>query len=653
MKLTREAIQRMVGGNVGSGYVGGSGGSGGGGGVGAAWVDENYVSKAFFNQLFAAKGMETVYTSDDDGETWTQDGDPTEITFLPNEMPSEVIEDGETAGTKVKTVRSLRDTKSLLGLWADQYLSALGRNSSSGGGGGGGGGVTSITAGTGLSGGTITSSGTIAINSTYQQYIQHGETAYNNLSNYLSKSGGSMLNTNLVTNMNADLLDGKHIVTPGSENVAGSYADRIPFIGSDYVMEVGRYIDFHLADGTGDFVTRVALDSTASGNTVALPKNTGTLALTSDLNGYATQSWVESKGYLTSVSFYDLSSHPTTLGGYGITDAKFGTTGTDYVPITLGNTTKNVLTNHQTVSGTFWGNSWSNGGTVNGTISAGSGGGGLEQFHYIELNSAGTLTNYGGFIDFHFNGSAGDYTTRIIEDAIGVLSIYGKGNTTPYNDKLAGLRIGSNVTDESYLQIGAIQIVYDYSNNALRVQSTTGGVANLYAMGAVSALGKSGGSGGGGDANESRSYTMPESGDSNKWHRLGNYTMNSNGQVVCLDIFTGNGYNGQPYQNSWARIILKRSANTSGTASVVSVTCEQFGRSLGDGKILVRVNATAYYAGQVWVKCPWSNPLGAYTVQGNYSSWLHNANNNEDTANPSYNQTTGYYDSTGSMSTTE
>jgi hypothetical protein len=172
-------------------------------------------------------------------------------------------------------------------------------------------------------------------------------------------------------------------------------------------------------------------------------------------------------------------------------------------------------------------------------------------------------------------------------------------------------------------------------------------------MGAVSALGKSGGSGGGGDANESRSYTMPESGDANKWHRLGNYTMNSDGQVVCIDIFTGNGYNGQPYQNSWARIMLKRSANTSGTASVVSVTCEQFGRSLGDGKILVRVNATAYNAGQVWVKCPWANPLGAYTVQGNYSSWLHNASVNDDTTNPSYNQTTGYYDSTGSMSTTE
>lgn len=43
-------------------------------------------------------------------------------------------------------------------------------------------GVTSITAGTGLSGGTITGTGTIAISSTYQDYIAHGESAYNSLS---------------------------------------------------------------------------------------------------------------------------------------------------------------------------------------------------------------------------------------------------------------------------------------------------------------------------------------------------------------------------------------------------------------------------------------------------------------------------------------
>ena len=58
--------------------------------------------------------------------------------------------------------------------------------------GGAGGTVTSIATGTGLTGGTITSSGTISINSTYQDYISHGESAYNSLSNYLALAGGTM-----------------------------------------------------------------------------------------------------------------------------------------------------------------------------------------------------------------------------------------------------------------------------------------------------------------------------------------------------------------------------------------------------------------------------------------------------------------------------
>ena len=53
-------------------------------------------------------------------------------------------------------------------------------------------GVTSVATGTGLTGGTITSTGTISINSTYQTYISHGESAYNSLSNYLPLAGGEM-----------------------------------------------------------------------------------------------------------------------------------------------------------------------------------------------------------------------------------------------------------------------------------------------------------------------------------------------------------------------------------------------------------------------------------------------------------------------------
>lgn len=43
----------------------------------------------------------------------------------------------------------------------------------------------------------------------------------------------------------------------------------------------------------------------------------------------------------------------------------------------------------------------------------------------IELNSTGSLSGYGGFIDFHYNGNTADYTSRIIENASGQLAING------------------------------------------------------------------------------------------------------------------------------------------------------------------------------------------------------------------------------------
>jgi len=131
-------------------------------------------------------------------------------------------------------------------------------------------------------------------------------------------------------------------------------------------------------------------------------------------------------------------------------------------------------------------------------------GGSIEGFHSIELNSLGSLNgNYGGFIDFHYTGSSAsaDYTSRIIEDSVGGLTVMAK--TTSGSDKEAGLRIGTtnganylqvgttntNSTNQSYVQIGNIRLVYEYSNNALKVQTSTGGAANFYALGGISALG--------------------------------------------------------------------------------------------------------------------------------------------------------------------
>lgn len=81
--------------------------------------------------------------------------------------------------------------------------------------------------------------------------------------------------------LDADTLDGYH--AKGSNDRPYGH---IPTIGSDGVMEVGRYIDFHNDNnGKHDFSTR--LQSTGNyGNEVNLPSARGTLALINDVNNY-------------------------------------------------------------------------------------------------------------------------------------------------------------------------------------------------------------------------------------------------------------------------------------------------------------------------------------------------------------------------------
>ena len=179
--LTREEILRLQ--KKQTSTVGSSGNSGGG--ITQAQLDAALARKVdvdFFAQLFE------VY-----------DGfDPATATKI------------ETNATMPTSTTSV-NIKALFGFWSQSFVSALGI--SPGGGGGGGGasylgdledvtlsspstgqalvyrngkwvnetisaGVTSVSTGTGLTGGPITGAGTISIDSTYLTRISHGETAY-------------------------------------------------------------------------------------------------------------------------------------------------------------------------------------------------------------------------------------------------------------------------------------------------------------------------------------------------------------------------------------------------------------------------------------------------------------------------------------------
>ena len=110
MRLNQEKVRRMVGRGFGSG-------SGAGGGVSQSdlegfatqpWVEQNYISKEFFNTLFTIHG----HDADDTGVP------PTDVIIEPN--------DTETV---------LDSIEAMVGLWTEKYLSALGLSSGGGGGG--------------------------------------------------------------------------------------------------------------------------------------------------------------------------------------------------------------------------------------------------------------------------------------------------------------------------------------------------------------------------------------------------------------------------------------------------------------------------------------------------------------------------------------
>ena len=569
---------------------GGTGGSGGGGGLDPSalagyasmgWVEDNYISKAFWTELFIIHGMETVYTSDDDGQTWTQDGDPTSIIFSPNEVPSEVIEDGETEGTKVKTVRTITSIEAKKGVWTNSYISALGQNSSGGGGGGGsttlyglldvnipatltqandgqvlmynyaqnkwinatiqqsGGTVTSITAGTGLSGGTITGSGTIAIDSTYQTYISHGETAYgwgnHATAGYMTQSAGDnrYLKIDFFRSLFRAYTSGNTEVTPnaGDTSTIDNIKAMFGFWTNAYISALGQ--NSSGGGGGGGSSTLAGLNDvqlgTLSADDVLIYDGTGHwintskssflsgYVTTSDISDMATKTWVQNQRYITGISSSDVT---TALG---------------YTP--LSNAT------------TFWGQSVSNG-AVSGSLTnvgniTSSTVGSIINFNAIEFAATGTAeSGNGGALYFHFPGVSGYSSAYILEEEEGVIALHGK------------------------LKIGSAYIEWDSTNSCLKISS------GLYSNSFISALGLNSSGGGGGG-----STTLYGLLDVNIPAVL---TQANDGQVLMYNYT----------QNKWVNATIQQSGGT--VTSITAGTGLSGGTITGSGTIAINSTYQTY-----------------------------------------------------------
>ena len=197
---------------------------------------------------------------------------------------------------------------------------------------------------------------------------------------------------------------------------------------------------------------------TGGGNLSA--NRTLSLATTGVKAGTYTKVTVDTYGRVT------VGDNPTTLAGYGITDAV-------------------TLTTNQTISGQK---------TFTKNILMNSGIGLSYSGNTVFRNTSGNtvISSYGseGIIYFRPNGDTSND---------GMIQINKKGHL---NGVSAGFTAGvsaARLTANEYIRIGDAQLVYDSANKALRVKHRTdGNTVGFYSDGWVSALGvKTGGSGGG------------------------------------------------------------------------------------------------------------------------------------------------------------
>ncbi len=583
MQLTREKIKRMFDG-MGGGGAGGSMDAGMLAGYATqTWVEDMFVSKAFWKELFVVHGKETVEVTLNGETTETE----TEIILEPNEVPSVTTETDEETGAVTVTTREITSIEAKVGLWTDYFLSALGLNSGGGGGGtslnepllginqaglpthptsagqtiiwngsawvygnagGGGGGTGTVTSvgmtvptGFAVSGSPITGAGTLALSfasgyslpTTAKQ--SNWDTAYTNshthtnmsvldgitaqkvadwddaivglnaAMGYITTLEGYFTNGKANSAAQADRLSGTNSYTvwgqtywqngvPKSVTGALTSVTNITMSGQisigGFIIEVvdgklkfngdvyatGGVSALGQSSGGSSLVLNEPLASINSAGLTAHPSSAGQTVV---WNGNA---WVYGSAGGGSTAWNDITGKPTTIAGYGITDASIsGNT------ITLGSNSLTVITSHQTVSGTFWGNSWNNGDALSGNITMDRGSalrfkvGSSDFVNALTMDSSNKLILGDGFTasgyDTYVRGnivvfqSGTSHTNAMQVQADGTVYL-------PLSAK--GLRIGD--------------ALITYTSDGLKVSALNGtGAMNLYATGGVSALGMSSG----------------------------------------------------------------------------------------------------------------------------------------------------------------
>lgn len=116
-----------------------------------------------------------------------------------------------------------------------------------------------------------------------------------------------------------------------------------------------------------------------------------------------------------------------------------------------------------------------------------------------------------------------------------------------------------------------------------------------------------------------KSYTFSGSSGKN-WVKLGTLVSSSDARSFIITVYTGDGYNASPTQNSKLEIIIKNSWQSAASASGafgVSTTTQNWNNPK------VKVMASSSDVCDVWIYLPWVYWNGNYTISGYRVSWTH------------------------------
>lgn len=108
---------------------------------------------------------------------------------------------------------------------------------------------------------------------------------------------------------------------------------------------------------------------------------------------------------------------------------------------------------------------------------------------------------------------------------------------------------------------------------------------------------------------------------SGKWIKLGTWTSSGDSQSCSIQVFSGDGFKGQAFQNSDFSIFIKDGSQATPSASGAFGATVTLGLNCANVKVQVRAKSNTVC--DVWFYCPWAYGTGSYLVDRGSGKWEH------------------------------